>query len=60
MTPAITYAELGREKEARAEVAEYLRISPGYNVDVWLARLPFKHQPDLDRYIAAVRKAGFK
>jgi adenylate cyclase len=57
---AVMYAELGRENEARAEAAEFLRINPTYSLDVWLARLPFKNQAVLDRYIAALRKAGLK
>jgi adenylate cyclase len=57
---AIIYAELGREKDARAEVAEILRISPGASLDVWRERYPYKHQADLERFIAGLRKAGLK
>jgi len=57
---AAVYAELGKEKEARAEAAEVLRIDPGFSLDLLRARLPFKNQADLDRYIAALRKAGLK
>jgi tetratricopeptide (TPR) repeat protein len=57
---ATIYAELGREKEARAEVAEILRLNPGESVS-WLRKtLPFKNQADLDRFIAALQKAGLK
>src|SRR5262249_15367690 len=41
---AVVYTELGREKDARAEVAEVLRISPGASLDVWRERLPYKNQ----------------
>jgi adenylate cyclase len=57
---AIVYTELGREKDARAEVAEILRISPGASLDVWRERFPYKHQADLERVIAGLRKAGLK
>jgi adenylate cyclase len=55
---AATYAELGRQKEARAEVAEILRINPAYSVELYRARVPFKNRADLDRLIAGLRKAG--
>jgi adenylate cyclase len=57
---AIIYAELGREQDARAEVAEILRISPGASLDVWRERYPYKHQTDLERFIAGLRKAGMQ
>jgi adenylate cyclase len=57
---AASYAELGREKEARAEVAEVLRINPTYSVELLRARVPFKNQVDLDRYMSGLRRAGFK
>jgi adenylate cyclase len=57
---AVVYAELGREKDARAEVAEILRISPGASLDVWREREPYKNQADRERLIAGLRKAGLK
>ncbi len=39
---AVIYAELGRDKEARAEVAEILRISPGASLDRWRERMVYK------------------
>jgi adenylate cyclase len=57
---ATTYAEMGREQDARAEAAALLRMSPAYNVDLWLARLPFKDKIVLDRYTTALKKAGLK
>ena len=57
---AIIYAELGREKEARAEVAEILRISPEASLERWRERLPYKNQADLERYIAGLQKAGLR
>lgn len=57
---AVVYAELGREKEARAEVAEILRISPEASLERWRERMPYKNQADLERFIAGLRKAGLK
>ena len=57
---AATYAEMGREKEAQAEAAEVMRLNPAFNVDLFRARDPLKNQADLDRLIAALRKAGLK
>ena len=57
---AVVYAELGREKEARAEVAEILRISPEASLDLWRERMPYKNPADLERFIAGLRKAGMK
>ena len=55
---AATYIALGREKEARAEAAEVLRINPKFALDTYAKTLPFKEQSRIDRYIGALRKAG--
>jgi tetratricopeptide (TPR) repeat protein len=57
---AVTYGELGREEEARAELAEVLRLSPSISLEVRRQRLPFKDPAVLERWIAALRKAGLK
>ncbi len=57
---AVTYAELGRQEEARAEVAEILRISPGASLDFWRDREPYKNKADGQRFIDGLRKAGLK
>lgn len=57
---AVVDAELGRDKEARAEVAEVLRISPDASLERWRERLPYKNQADLERFIAGLQKAGMK
>ena len=51
---------MGREKEARAEAAEVLRINPKFSVDSWAKRLPYKDQSVTDNLINALRKAGLK
>jgi adenylate cyclase len=55
---AITYSELGREEEARAEAAELLRISPQFSLER-LKRV-YKNPTDLARDLTALRKAGLK
>ena len=47
-------------EEARAEVAEVLRLNPNLSLE-WLKQHgPFKDPADLERYVAALRKAGLK
>jgi adenylate cyclase len=55
---AACYAELGRE-EARAEVAEILQLTPTWSLEI-LRQLPYKNPADLERLLAALRKAGLK
>ncbi|MGZ3536508.1 MAG: tetratricopeptide repeat protein, partial [Thermodesulfobacteriota bacterium] len=57
---ASTYSLMGREKEARAEAAEVLRINPKFSVDFWAKAIPFKDQSQTDKVINALRKAGLK
>ncbi|HUL11184.1 MAG TPA: tetratricopeptide repeat protein, partial [Methylococcaceae bacterium] len=55
-----TYSMMGREKEARAEAAEVLRINPKFTMDDYVKALPYKDQSVVDRYVDACRKAGLK
>jgi hypothetical protein len=57
---AISYSELEREEEARAETAEVLRLSPTFSLDVVRQTWPFKDPAALERTLAALRKAGLK
>jgi len=57
---AATYNMMGREKEARAEVEEVLRINPKFTLDSLTKILPYKDQSISDNYINALRKAGLK
>jgi adenylate cyclase len=57
---ATAYVELGREADGRAEVAEVMRISPGFSVEGVK-----KVNPDIDRAVAErrvadLRKAGLR
>lgn len=55
---AAIYIELDRDAEARAQVKEILKKSPGTTVEVWRERLPYKNQHDLDKMLGALFKAG--
>ena len=57
---AVIYSELDREEEARAEVAEVLRLSPNYSLEGLRQRLFYKDPAEAERYLAALRKAGLK
>jgi len=54
------YNELGREEEARAEVAEAVKLNPQYSLEALRERHPYKDPAALERYLAAMRKAGMK
>jgi adenylate cyclase len=57
---AATYSELGREEDARAEVAEVLRLSPNFSLEVHRQRLPYTELAVIERLLAALRQAGLK
>ena len=56
---AVTYALMGREKEARAEGAEVLRIDPKFSIERFVKGSPMD-QSKKDRWIELLRKAGLK
>jgi adenylate cyclase len=55
-----TYSLMGRERDARAEAAEVLRINPKFSLDYYAKYAAFKDQSARDKYIGALRKAGLK
>lgn len=57
---AAVYSELGREAKARAEAAEALRMNPQFSLEDFQQRLPYKDPAELERHLAALRKAGLK
>jgi adenylate cyclase len=57
---AATYSMMGREREARAEAAEVLRINPKFSMDYVAKNLGYKDQSETDKFHNALRKAGLK
>ncbi len=57
---AFVYSEVGREAEAKAEVAEVLRLSPAFSLEGVRQRLPLKDPADLERFLDGLREAGLK
>lgn len=56
----ILYVELGQKDDARAEADEILKLAPNFSVEVWGQRNPNKDQAQIERRMAALRKAGLK
>jgi len=54
------YSDMGREKEARAEAAEVLRINPKFSVDKFAKVIPGKDQSRVDGCINALHRAELK
>ncbi len=57
---AVIYSELGQDEAARAEGAEFLRVSPHDSLEVLRQRLPYKDPNILERVLSAASKAGLK
>ena len=55
----VTYALMGREKDARVEGAEVLRIDPKFSIDRYMKGMP-GDQPGKGRRIELLQKAGLK
>jgi adenylate cyclase len=56
---AIIYIDLGREEEARAEVAEILRVNPKFSLKV-VQDVPLKDPAVLEHWLDNLRRAGLK
>jgi adenylate cyclase len=57
---AATYSEMGREEEARAEVAEVLRINPKFSLDFVAKTSLYKERSVRENILKALFKAGLK
>jgi len=57
---AACYSSLDRQAEAAAAAKEVLRINPKFSLESYAKRLPYKNKADIERYVAALRKAGLK
>ncbi len=56
----VIYIELNREEQAKAAMAEALRLSPQWSLETWRQNVPFKNPAEIERFAAALRKAGLK
>ena len=56
----VAYTSLGRESDARAEVAEVLRIDPKFSLEYAAKTWPYKREANRDFVLIALRKAGLK
>ncbi len=57
-TLAVIYSGLGRMEEARAEVAEVVRISPRASLESQRERMPHKDRAVVERHVNALLEAG--
>jgi adenylate cyclase len=57
---AACYSSLGRGAEATASGKEVLRINPKFSVESYAKTLPYNDKADIEREVAALRKAGLK
>ena len=58
VTLACAYAQSVQLEEAKAEVAEVLRIDPGFTIEIWKRFTIFKDPKDVEHRIDGLRKAG--
>jgi adenylate cyclase len=57
---ALIYHEQGQGEEARAEAAEFLKMSSTISSAAWKQRLPYKDDAVLERMFDALSKLGLK
>jgi len=57
---AACYSSLGRDAEANAAAKEVLRLNPKFTIESHAKRLVYKNKADIEREVAALRKAGLK
>jgi tetratricopeptide (TPR) repeat protein len=57
---AASLSELGRIDEARLALADFLHLVPDATVASTRAQVPLKGSGDLDRYVAALKRAGLR
>jgi adenylate cyclase len=55
---AACYSSMGRDAEANAAVNEVLRINPKFTIESYAKRLRYKNKADIEREVAALKKAG--
>jgi len=60
MELAIAYAETDQVEKAKTHASEILKLVPRFSVDVWGERNPMKDREQVERDMAALRKAGLR
>jgi adenylate cyclase len=55
---AASYVQLGRSAEAKQQVAEALKLAPGYTLERAAAPEVYQNPADLEHYLDGLRKAG--
>ena len=55
---ALTYAQSGRDEEARAEIARLLRAKPDMTLEIWANAQYYKDSSQLERDLADLRRVG--
>jgi adenylate cyclase len=57
---AACYSSTGRDAEAAGAAKEVLQINPKFTIESYAKTLLYKNQADVERELAALRKAGLK
>jgi len=52
------YSSMGRSEEATAAAKEVLRMNPKFTIESYAKTIPYKEKADVERELAALRKAG--
>jgi TolB-like protein/Tfp pilus assembly protein PilF len=57
---AACYSSIDRQAEATAAAEQVLQLNPKFTLESYAKTLPYKNRADIERYVAALRKAGLK
>ena len=57
---AACYSSIDRQAEATAAAEQVLQLNPKFTLESYAKTLPYKNKADIERYVAALRKAGLK
>jgi len=55
---AATYAQLGRQENARQAAEELLKVNPDFSISRFAAQAPYTRKDELARYVSGLRLAG--
>ena len=56
----VVYSMCGKEEKAKEAAEGVLKMNPKFSCANLVKSLPYKNKDDLDRYMAALKKAGLK